>query len=543
MEKVKTLWTSVKPVWQKLLTLVKENKVKIDAVILALVVIASVGYGQYNGWLYRQPKFHDVIMELGQPLPETEAFLTEYADTTKVKLLTADVDLALVGTQELVFSHGGKEETVTLTIQDTTAPKVEFRDLTVSLRDRVMPEDLVAKVEELSDYTVSFQTPLDHVGYGDVTVQVLVTDEYGNTTTGECHVDYRWMKETFTVELGKTLYSSMLLYGGSNEMVELDETRIDAINSFPVGNYGVASYIGEMANLCIVSVRDTVAPELEVRDVAIFLGQTAELEDFVVSATDISGEVTTRLVEPLLLEEAGTYTVVVEAKDKNGNVTTAEAELRVMVDTEPPVFYGMDTLYVEKYDAPAYYYGVSAVDARDGNVEFFVDTSRVNTSRAGTYYAVYTARDKEGNEATYRRQVIVNHDAEDTAALIASIAAGLSSDVEEIRDYARNAIWYSHEWGGDDPIWFGLNQGNGNCYVHALVFQALLREKGYETMLIWVTDQSHYWNLVKIDGEWKHMDSTPSPNYHERYSIMNDAMRAETLSGRDWDRTAWPAVN
>ena len=75
-----------------------------------------------------------------------------------------------------------------------------------------------------------------------------------------------------------------------------------------------------------------------------------------------------------------------------------------------------------------------------------------------------------------------------------------------------------------------------------MVFQALLREKGYETMLIWVTDQSHYWNLVKIDGQWKHMDSTPSPNYHERYSIMNDAMRAETLSGRDWDRTAWPAA-
>ena len=542
MEKVKNLWTSVKPALRKLLTLVKENNGKIDAAILALVLIAAVGFGQYNGWLYRQPKFCDVTMELGQALPEMEAFLTEYADVDKVKLVTSDPDLTLVGTQELVFSHGGKEETVILTIQDTTAPKVELRDLSVSVREKVMPEDLVVKVEDFSDYTVSFQMLGDTTGYGEVTAQVLVTDEYGNATTGECRIDYRWMKEAFTIELGKTLYSSMLLYGGTNETVELDESRIDAINTFPVGTYGVVSYIGEAANLCIVSVRDTVAPELEVRDVAIFLGQTAALEDFVVSATDLSGEVTTRLTEPLHLEETGTYTVVVEAKDKNGNVTTAEAELRVMVDTEPPVFYGVDTLYVEKHATPAYYYGVSAVDERDGKVEFSVDTSRVDTSRAGTYYAVYTARDKEGNEVTYRRQVIVNHDAEDTAALIASIAAGLSSDVEELRDYARNSIWYSHEWGGDDPIWYGLKQGNGNCYVHALVFQALLREKGYETMLIWVTDQSHYWNLVKIDGQWKHMDSTPSPNYHERYSIMNDAMRAETLSGRDWDRTAWPAA-
>ena len=542
MEKVKNLWTSVKPVLRKLLTLVKENKGKIDITILVLVLIAAIGYGQYNGWLYRQPKFHDVTMELGQPLPEMEAFLTEYADVDKVKLVTSDLNLTLVGTQELVFSHDGKEETVTLIIQDTTAPKVEFRDLKVSVRDQVKPEDLVAKVEEFSGYTVSFQLLGDAAGYGEVTALVQVTDEYGNTTTGECHIDYRWMKDAFTIELGKTLYSSMLLYGGANEAVELDETRIDAINTFPAGNYGVVSYIGEAANLCIVSVRDTVAPALEVRDVAIFLGQTAELEDFVVSATDISGDVTTRLVEPLCLEEAGTYTVVVEAKDKNGNVTTAEAELRVMVDTEPPVFYGMDTLYVEKYATPAYYYGVSAVDARDGNVEFSVDDSRVNTSRAGTYYAVYTARDKEGNEVTYRRQVVVNHDAADTAALVTSIAANLSSDVESIRNYARDTIWYSSEWGGDDPIWYGFNQKNGNCYVHALCFQALLREKGYETMLIWVTDKSHYWNMVKIDGEWKHMDSTPG-RWHEMYSIMTDETRYATLTGRDWDRTAWPAVD
>ena len=542
MEKVKNLWTSVKPVLRKLLTLVKENKGKIDITILVLVLIAAIGYGQYNGWLYRQPKFHDVTMELGQPLPEMEAFLTEYADVDKVKLVTSDLNLTLVGTQELVFSHDGKEETVTLIIQDTTAPKVEFRDLKVSVRDQVKPEDLVAKVEEFSDYTVSFQLLGDAAGYGEVTALVQVTDEYSNTTTGECRIDYRWMKEMFTIELGKTLYSSMLLYGGANEAVELDETRIDAINTFPAGNYGVVSYIGEAANLCIVSVRDTVAPALEVRDVAIFLGQTAELEDFVVSATDISGDVTTRLVEPLCLEEAGTYTVVVEAKDKNGNVTTAEAELRVMVDTEPPVFYGMDTLYVEKYATPAYYYGVSAVDARDGNVEFSVDDSRVNTSRAGTYYAVYTARDKEGNEVTYRRQVVVTHDAADTAALVTSIAANLSSDVESIRNYARDTIWYSSEWGGDDPIWYGFNQKNGNCYVHALCFQALLREKGYETMLIWVTDKSHYWNMVKIDGEWKHMDSTPG-RWHEMYSIMTDETRYATLTGRDCDRTAWPAVD
>ena len=540
-EKLKSLGESAKVWLMKCLDFLKTHRDKIGVAVMAAVLVWAVGYGQYSGWLYRQPKFQNVTVELGEALPETAAFLTEFADPQKVKLVTEEIDLTKVGTQELVFSHDGKEETVALTVQDTTAPKVIFRDLAVSIRDKVMPEDLVDKVEELSGYTVTAQLPEGAAKYGDVTVTVLVTDEYGNVTEGQSTISYRWMREQFTIELGQTLYSSSLLYGGANEEVELDEARIEQINASPAGNYGVASYIGDEANLCIVTVRDTTAPTLELRNVVIYLGEQAGLEDFVVSAADLSGDVTTRLTAPLPLEETGVYTVTVEARDVNGNVTVAEAELRVIVDTEPPEFYGMDTLYVEKYGAPAYYYGVSAVDARDGEVEFSVDTSRVNTSRAGTYYAVYTARDNEGNEATYRRQVVVNHDAEDTAALVASIAAGLSSDVEELRDYARNAIWYSHEWGGDDPVWYGLNQGNGNCYVHALVFQALLREKGYETMLIWVTDKSHYWNMVKIDGEWKHMDSTPG-RWHEMYSIMNDETRYETLSGRDWDRSAWPAV-
>ena len=83
---------------------------------------------------------------------------------------------------------------------------------------------------------------------------------------------------------------------------------------------------------------------------------------------------------------------------------------------------------------------------------------------------------------------------------------------------------------------------SGNCYVHALCFQALLREKGYETMLIWTTDKTHYWNLVKINGSWKHMDSTPDRN-HRKISIMNDEQRLSTLSGRTWDRSAFPSAN
>jgi transglutaminase-like putative cysteine protease len=196
------------------------------------------------------------------------------------------------------------------------------------------------------------------------------------------------------------------------------------------------------------------------------------------------------------------------------------------------------------------------VDARDGQVEFTVDTSKVRLNTAGTYYAVYTATDSTGNTTTYRRTVIVNHDSADVDALVKSIAKNLPADAEKLRDYVRNNIRYSHNWGGADPskgtpeasyvyVWYGFKNKSGNCYVHALCLEALLKEKGFETQLIWATDKSHYWNIVKIDGKWYHIDATPG-NRHTKYSLMNDFERYETLyipeekRQRDWDRTKWP---
>jgi transglutaminase-like putative cysteine protease len=152
----------------------------------------------------------------------------------------------------------------------------------------------------------------------------------------------------------------------------------------------------------------------------------------------------------------------------------------------------------------------------------------------------YSAVDKSGNKATARRKVVVQHDKEDTKALVRDIAAGLSNDPEAIRDYVRKTIKYSSDWGGDDPVWYGFKNKKGNCYVHALCLQELLEAKGWATKLIWVTDKSHYWNLVKIGGVWKHIDATPGTR-HTKYSLMNDEQRLETLSGRTWDTSKWPA--
>jgi hypothetical protein len=427
------------------------------------------------------------------------------------------------------------------------------------------------------------------------------------------------MRAALTVELGSTVSKGDILMNPEKDADLVNQEQLDALKTAAVGTYPISATTadGQTAE-CTVTVVDTTPPALKVNDLVVYEGEPVTLNDLLAEATDLAGEVTTRLVTQLDTAKAGTFTATVEAEDINGNVTSANAVVTVVKDTDPPTFSGLKKLSVDKDKKPNYTSGVTATDAKDGkvafeyddsqvdlskpgtytvtytaqdkagnkatqqrkltvladtqapkfsglkeisanknqkpdytagvtakdnwdgNVEFTYDDSKVDLSKAGTYYVTYTAKDKAGNVANSRRKVVVNHDQEDTNALVKDIAAGLSSDPEAIRDYVRNSIKYSSDWGKPDPVWFGFKNKKGNCYVHALCLQALLEAKGYETKLIWVTDKSHYWNLIKLNGTWKHIDATPGVR-HTKYSLMNDAQRLETLQGREWDTSKWPA--
>ena len=111
--------------------------------------------------------------------------------------------------------------------------------------------------------------------------------------------------------------------------------------------------------------------------------------------------------------------------------------------------------------------------------------------------------------------------------------------------------------GGEDP---GATSASGkhekdlNLEI-ALCLGEMLTEKGYTTQLIWVKGSEpgsevaangwapHYWLIVKLDGQWKHLDATPGPTHTVYDEPMNDTMRQESLkgNGRTWDRDQWPA--
>lgn len=510
----------------------------------AIIILAAVGFGGYEIWHYNQPKFHDVTVELGVDSVKLSQFMTEYARARKVSFVSdvSEVDLNNAGVTELTLAHGNKQETVTLTVQDTTAPAAEFvTEMTVPADYVFDTADFVTNIEDFSDTTVSFgQEPEIPADYSDLAIEVIVSDEHGNATKGQCTVSFVWLRDSFVLEYGEEITKDDILIDPAKDSQRVKQSDLDTINAGGVGEYSVTSKIGEKALACSVTVQDTKGPELVLNELQLYIGAKTTVDAFVFSCEDISGETTVSLVSEIDYDIRGKQTVSVKAVDIYGNETVKETYLWISNDHTAPYFYGLDTMYPDKYTEPDYTAGVTAYDNMDGEISFTFDASNVNTAVAGTYYVTYTAQDASGNVYTQKRRVDVPHDQADTDAMVTEIASGLSDDVEEIVEFVREYVYYSYSWGDDDPVWYGFTNRNGNCYVHAMCLHELLTEKGYETQIIWVTNKSHYWNIVKIDGKWWHIDSTPG-QLHSLYSIMNDQQRLSTLSGRIWDTSLWPA--
>ena len=514
---------------------------KICIAAAVLVLLAVLGLCGYTGWHYLQPKFQDVTIELGEAFPPVESFLTSLATKEKAVLLTKNPDISKAGVVALTFSHSGREETVNLTVQDTVAPTATFQDLTVDIDAEVSPEDFVTESFDKAETTVSFAGDFDRPDGDTAKVEVVVSDASGNKISKECSITYLWTFGDQTLELGDTLELTDILMNPQRDKDMVSQKELDKVNSGKVGTYTLNLKGEDREAVCTVTVQDTKGPTLKLKNVTIDIGDKLTVKKFIKECSDASGKVTTKFLKTPSNKKEGTQTVTIIATDKNGNETRATATLKVHKDSKAPVFSGLKAMKVKKNSNPNFRSGVKAVDAKDGVVEFTVDTSKVNLSKSGTYYAIYTAKDSAGNKATARRKITVTHSDADTKEQVKKWADKLSNDPLEIMKYVRKTIKYNHDWGGDDPVWYGIKNKVGNCYVHAKVLEAIFKLKGIKTQLIWVKDKSHYWNLVYVNGAWRHIDSTPGSKHPAR--LMDDTDRYNNLQGRDWDRAKWPACN
>lgn len=559
----------------------KSNKKTIKIIIISIIsiiVISCLAIILFN--IFRPKIKNTVQIELGTQEIKIQDFLTEEKDAENAEFITdiSQIDLSKVGTHEITIKLNNKEYKSVLEIKDTTAPEVKFQDVCAYLDYQINPEDFIVEKNDKSNMEVSIGNEIAINGFGDYHPIIIVKDEYGNESSQECLLTISYIKNKITLEYGNKLTKQDLLFNFDEYQDTVNQEDLDVINNSDVGEYELKSNYQGQEKITKIIIQDTVAPELVLKNVSLYTGQTiTDANQFVEKAEDLAG-VTLNILTEINYSTIGDQEITIEATDGHGNKTSQKAILTIKEDKEGPVFSGLSDLKVTKGSTPDYKKSVTAKDDKDGDVDFTVDNSSVNLDKAGTYNVTYTATDKSGNTTTQNRKVVVSEKtttsstsssstsnssssssdvyakADEFIAKATSGVSGTSNKIIAIKNYLRNNIKYSHRYNAsntgsvNNAAMKAFTAYEGDCYIHAAAAQVMFTRIGVQSIIVNALDYTHYWNMVYINGGWKHVDPTPGWAYAD-VDFMNDAKRLETLrriSGyeyRDWDRSKFPVAN
>ena len=136
------------------------------------------------------------------------------------------------------------------------------------------------------------------------------------------------------------------------------------------------------------------------------------------------------------------------------------------------------------------------------------------------------------------------------ASIMSTIEPEAMTDFEKVKfvnDYiVKNTIYSEDSVASSHSAYAVAYEGKGVCQGYALFAQKLLQELGMESMYVVgeVYTGGHAWNLVKVDGQWYHMDTTWNDPVPDRgngvrydYFLLNDRdMRVD----HSWEAAAYP---
>lgn len=145
-------------------------KKKIYLALLTLAICSTL-----SGCGVKQVEY-SITLEAGQEYDITATDFLKISEkkARKVKIDTSDIDIDKVGEYDLTAEYKNKDYTVTVTVQDTTAPTVELSEVVVKVDDFSKLEigDVVGTAFDISGYEVKV------VGYEKVANLEEATEEY-----------------------------------------------------------------------------------------------------------------------------------------------------------------------------------------------------------------------------------------------------------------------------------------------------------------------------------------------------------------------------
>ena len=277
-------------------------------------------------------------------------FLTDekYAENAEFVTDISQIDLNKVATYEITIKLNDKEYTSILDVKDTTAPQVKFQDVDGYTDYQINPEDFIDEKTDASNMEVSLGNEVTINGFGEYHPLIIVKDEYGNETSQECLLNISYIKSKFILEYGNKLTKEDLLFNVAEYQDTINQQDIDTINSYDVGEYDLKSVYDGQEKITKITIQDTIAPELVLKDVTLYTEQTiTDTNQFVEKAEDLAG-VTLNILTEIDYSIVGDQEVTIEAVDGHGNKTSQTAKLTIKEDTEGPVFSGISDLKVTK---------------------------------------------------------------------------------------------------------------------------------------------------------------------------------------------------
>ena len=306
----------------------KRKTIKIITIsIISILIITIIAIILFS---ILRPKIKSKVqIELGTQEIKIQDFLTEEKDAEKAEFITDinQIDLSKVGTHEITIKLNNKEYKTILEIKDTTAPEVKFQDVCAYTDYQINPEDFIAEKKDKSNMEVSLGSEITINGFGDYHPIIIVKDEYGNETSKECLLSISYIKNKITLEYGNKLTKQDLLFNFEEYQDTIKQEDIDVINASDVGEYELKSNYQGQEKTTKITIQDTIAPELVLKNVSIYTGQTiTDPNQIVEKAEDLAG-VTLNILTEINYSTIGDQEITIEATDGHGNKTTQKAIL------------------------------------------------------------------------------------------------------------------------------------------------------------------------------------------------------------------------
>ncbi len=314
----------------------------------------------------------------------------------------------------------------------------------------------------------------------------------------------------------------------------------DQVNANQIGDVELTVRCAGRDYKVVYRIEERNAPQGTPVRVTTQAGVLPEPAALVTDIRDQSVVTVTYETEPEL-KMVGSVEVTMVLTDAFGNTSKVNSVIDVIPAEDAPQFEGLTDLYVRLGNTISYKSGVTAVDSKDGAVNFTVDAAQVDLNAEGTYTVYYSATDSDGNTTIIPRKVVVEDVdraaveayARDVLSQIIRDGMTLDQKIQAVYSYSRHKVWYvgtSDKTSIMHAAYEGFTTKQGDCYTYYAMNVVMFNMLGIEHLEVRRIGgtSNHWWSLVKFeDGKYYHVDSTPTAV--ERDDVFHGKMTERDL--------------